>query len=151
MPRVANARFSKMTETAGCHKRHAPWCERGRNPPTRSSSSISEGQREWAYQSFKLSQITTVSQLFEEEPELKIDDLELSDGNVSLTVSLTAGVEAIELARERLAEKIRVGVSVDSIDESPVIVASPSADGISLTFTIVKPTGDKGFVRVQMD
>lgn len=25
----------EMTETAGCHKRHAPWCERGRNPPTR--------------------------------------------------------------------------------------------------------------------
>ena len=24
-----------MNETAGCHKRHAPWCERGRNPPTR--------------------------------------------------------------------------------------------------------------------
>ena len=26
---------TEMTETAGCHKRHAPWCERGRNPPTR--------------------------------------------------------------------------------------------------------------------
>ena len=116
-----------------------------------SASDLKSAQKQYAYQSFKLSEITTAPQLFEEEPVLKIDDLELSAGEMSFTISLTAGSEAIELAYEKLAQKIRVGTSLDSIVAPPEINPRPSADGTSLTFTISKPEGNQGFVKVQID
>ncbi len=116
-----------------------------------SVSAITDSQKQWAYQSFKLSEIMTAPQLFEEEPVLKIDDIELSGGNLALTVSLHASVEAITLAKDKLAEKIRVGTSLDAIVETPQILASPSADGTSLTFTVAPPEGDKGFVRILIE
>lgn len=115
------------------------------------ASDLSAAQKQFAYQSFKLAEITTAPQLFEEEPVLKIDDIEMSGDNLSLTISLTAGDKAIELAKDKLAEKIRVGTSLDSIVDPPEIVASPSADGTSLTFTITQPKGGQGFVRVKID
>ena len=117
----------------------------------KSVDSISSAQKQYAYQSFKLSEIMTAPQLFEEEPVLKIDDLKLSSDEMSFTISLTAGSEAIELAREMLAQKIRVGTSLGAIIDSPKINASPNADGTSLTFTISKPQGNQGFVKVQID
>ena len=116
-----------------------------------SASDLKPAQKQYAYQSFKLSEITTAPRLFEEEPVLKIDDLELTGGNLELTISLTAGSEAIELAYEKLAQKIRVGTSLDSIVAPPEINPRPSADGTSLTFTISKPEGNQGFVKVQID
>ena len=116
-----------------------------------SVESISAAQKQYAYQSFKLAEITTAPRLFEEEPVLKIDDLELSAEEMSFTISLTAGSEAIELAYEKLAQKIRVGTSLDSIVAPPEINPRPSADGTSLTFTISKPEGNQGFVKVQID
>ena len=116
-----------------------------------SVESISAAQKQYAYQSFKLSEITTAPRLFEEEPVLKIDDIELSGGNLSLTISLTAGAEAIQLAKNKLAEKIRVGSTIGDITGKPTIVASPAADGTSLTFTITPPEGNQGFVKVQID
>ena len=112
---------------------------------------LTEGQKRYAYHSFKLSEIVTAPQLFEEEPVLKIDDIELSGGNLSLTISLTAGVEAIQLAKDKLAEKIRVGTTLGDITGEPTIVASPAADGTSLTFTITPPEGNQGFVKVVID
>ena len=82
---------------------------------------------------------------------MKIDDIELSGGNLSVTISLTAGAEAIQLAKDKLAEKIRVGSTLGDITGKPVIVANPAADGISLTFTISVPEGKQGFVKVQID
>lgn len=61
------------------------------------------------------------------------------------------GVEAITLAKDKLVDKIRVGTSLDAIVETPQIVASPSADGTTLTFTVVPPQGDKGFVRILIE
>lgn len=116
-----------------------------------SVSDMSEVQKTWAYQSFKLSEITAAPRLFEEEPVLKIDDLELTGGNLSVTISLTAGAEAIQLAKDKLAEKIRVGSTLGNITGKPEIVASPAADGISLTFTISPPIGNQGFVKVHID
>lgn len=112
---------------------------------------LTVGQKTWAYQSFKQSVVVTVPQLFEEEPVLKIDDIELTSGNLSLTISLTTGEEAIQLAKDKLAEKIRVGTTLDDITGKPTIVTSPAADGTSLTFTITPPEGDQGFVRVLLD
>lgn len=116
-----------------------------------SAGSMSVGQKTWVYQSFKLAEIMTAPQLFEEEPVLKIDDIELTGGNLSLTISLTAGAEAIQLAKDKLAEKIRVGTTLGNITGKPTIVASPAADGTSLTFTITPPVGNQGFVRVLID
>ena len=116
-----------------------------------SAADVSLAQKQYVYQSFKLSEITTAPQLFEVGPVLKIDDLELTGGNLSLTISLTVGTEAIQLAKDKLAEKIRVGTSLGDITVKPTIVASPAADGTSLTFTITPPVGNQGFVKVQID
>ena len=116
-----------------------------------SASDLSAGQKTWAYQSFKLSEIMTAPRLFDDEPVLKFDDIELNDGNLALTVSLHAGEEAITLAKDKLAERIRVGTSLDAIVETPQVIASPSADGMSLTFTIAPPQGDRGFVRILIE
>lgn len=116
-----------------------------------SVESISAAQKQYAYQSFKLAEITTAPRLFEEEPVLRIDDVELSGGNLSLTISLTAGAEAIQLAKDKLAEKIRVGTTLGNITGKPTIVASPADDGTSLTFTITPPEGNQGFVKVLID
>ena len=113
-----------------------------------SKSQITSAQKNWAYQSFKLSEIMTAPLLFEDEPVLKIDDIELTGGNLSLTISLTAGEEAIQLAKGKLEEKIRVGTALDDITGKPTIVARPAADGASLTFTITPPEGDSGFVKI---
>lgn len=112
---------------------------------------LTEGQKQYVYQSFKLSEIVTTPRLFEEEPVLKIDDIELTGGNLSLTISLTAGAEAIQLARDKLAEKIRVGTTLGDITGKPTIVARPAADGSSLTFIITQPAGNQGFVKIQVD
>ena len=113
-----------------------------------SVESITAAQKQYAYQSFKLAEIMTAPQLFEEEPVLKIDDIELTGGNLSLTISLTAGAEAIQLAKDKLAEQIRVGTTLGDITGKPTIVASPAGDGTSLTFTITPPEGNQGFVKV---
>ena len=113
-----------------------------------SDADLKPAQKQYAYQSFKLKEITTAPQLFEQEPVLKIDDLELSGSNLAVTISLTAGAEAIQLAKDKLAEKIRVGSSLDSIVGEPYIVSQPSADGTSLTFKIEPPQGQQGFVKV---
>lgn len=60
-----------------------------------SADQITAAQKQYAYQSFKLSEITTAPRLFEDEPVLKIDDLELNAEEMSFTISLTAGSEAI--------------------------------------------------------
>lgn len=117
----------------------------------KSAGSLTDAQKRWGYESYVLSSITAAPQLFEEEPTLKIEDIELSGGNLSLTISLTVGTEKITLVKERLAEKIRVGSTLGSISEKPDIRAYPSADGMSLTFTIIPPSGSQGFVRVQID
>lgn len=111
-------------------------------------SKLSSAEKIWAYQSFKLSEITTAPRLFKEEPVLKIDDIELTGGNLSLTISLTAGAEAIQLAKDKLAEKIRVGSEVSAITQKPVIGSSETADNQSVVFTIVPPQGNKGFIRI---
>ena len=116
-----------------------------------SASDLKPAQKQFAYQSFKLSEITTAPQLFEEEPVLKIDNIELSGGNLSVTISLTAGAEAIQLAKDKLAEKIRVGTSIDAIITPPNILVCPSVDGMLLTYTIIPPQGNQGFVKVQID
>ena len=116
-----------------------------------SAIDLKPAQKQYAYQSFKLSEITTAPWLFEEEPVLKIDDLELTGGEMSLTISLTAGTEAIQLAKDKLAEKIRVGTTLGNITGKPTIVASPADDGTSLTFTITPPEGNQGFVKVLID
>lgn len=116
-----------------------------------SAGLISSAQKQYAYQSFRLSEIATEPQLFEEEPVLKIDDLELTGGNLSLTISLTAGAESIRLAKDKLAERIRVGSTLGDITGKPKIVLNPAADGTSLTFTISPPAGNHGFVKVQID
>ena len=113
-----------------------------------SKSQITSAQKNWAYQSFKLSEIMTAPLLFEDEPVLKIDDIELTGGNLSLTISLTAGAEAIQLAKDKLAEKIRVGSEVSAITQKPVIGSSETADNQSVVFTIVPPQGNKGFIRI---
>ena len=41
--------------------------------------------------------------------------------------------------------------SPDAIVETPQIVARPSVDGTSLTFTVAPPEGDKGFVRILIE
>ena len=112
---------------------------------------LTEGQKRYVYQSFKLAEITNASQLFKEEPVLKIDDIELTGGNLSLTISLTAGAETIQLAKDKLAEKICVGSTLGDITGKPKIVERPSADGTSLTFTITPPEGNQGFVKVLID
>ena len=116
-----------------------------------SADQITAAQKQYAYQSFKLSEITTAPRLFEDEPVLKIDDLELTGGNLALTISLTAGAEAIQLAKDKLAEKIRVGTSVNSIIDKPVIDTTQSKDGTSVTFSFAPPKGGQGFVRVKID
>lgn len=116
-----------------------------------SASDLKSVQKQYAYQSFKLSEITIAPQLFEEEPILKIDDLELTGGNLSVTISLTVGAEAIQLAKDKLAEKIRVGSTLGNITDKPTIVPTPAADGTSLTFTITPPVGNQGFVTIQID
>ena len=75
----------------------------------------------------------------------------MNDGNLALTVSLHAGEEAIALAKDKLAEKIRVGASLDAIVETPRIIASPSTDETSLTFTVALPEGDRGFVKILIE
>jgi len=115
------------------------------------AADMSAAQKQYAYRSFRLSEITTAPRLLEEEPVLKISDVAFGDGNFSLTISLTAGDEAIALAKDHLADKIRVGTSPDSIADMPEILASPSSDGISLTFTISKPQGNRGFVQIRID
>ena len=112
---------------------------------------MTAGQKQFAYQSFKLAEIVTTPQLFEDEPVLKIDDMELTGGNLSLTISLSADAEAIQLVKDNLAEKIRVGTTLGDITGKPTIVAKPAADGTSLTFTITPPVGNQGFVKVQID
>ena len=116
-----------------------------------STLALTPSQKQYAYQSFKLSDVTTAPQLFEEEPVLKIDDIELTGGNLSLMISLAAGAEAIQLAKDKLAEKIRVGSTIGDITGKPTIVASPAADGTSLIFTITPPEGNQGFVKVVID
>ena len=116
-----------------------------------SADGLTEGQKQYAYQSFKLAEITTEPQLFEEKPVLKIDDIELSGGNLSVTISLTAGTEAIQLAKDKLAEKVRVGTSLNSIIDKPDIDTSMSKDGTSVTFTFAPPQSNQGFVKVLLD
>ena len=122
-----------------------------KNCSINSASDLKPAQKHYAYQSFKLKEITTAPRLFEVEPVLKIDDLELTGGNLTLTISLTTGAEAIQLAKDKLAEKIRVGSTLGNITGKPKIVASPAADGTSLSFTITPPEGNQGFVRVRID
>ena len=81
----------------------------------------------------------------------KIDDSELAGGNLSLTISLTAGAEAILLAKDKLAEKIRIGSPRGDITGKPTIVVGPAADGASLMFTVTPPKSNQGFVKVQID
>lgn len=116
-----------------------------------SADELTTGQKQYAYRSFKLSEITTAPQLFDAEPVLKFDNLELTGGNLSLTISLSAGAEAIQLAKDKLAEKIRVGSTLGGITSKPTIVMSPEDDGTTLTFIIAPPKGNQGFVKVQID
>ena len=87
-------------------------------------------------------------ELYEEEPELKISQVDVADGTCSFTVSLTAGEREIALAREALADSIRVGTSLDHVDAKPEIVAAPSADGANLVFTVRRPGPSQGFIAV---
>ena len=114
------------------------------------ANQISEKQKQYAYESFKLSAITVEPQLFEDEPKLKIDEFKPSEGSWSVTISLKAGEEAIAMAKKALEEHILVGTELAEITAKPDIVASPSEDGASLTFTIVPPEGDKAFMAVRL-
>ena len=116
--------------------------------------SISGDQKKWAYQSFKLSEIMVAPQLFDVEPELTISDFRPSGTGFALTISLTAGGEEIALAKDALRQKIRSGVSPDSVDDplkDEDIISAPSQDGVSLTFTVKPPSGERGFLKIGID
>ena len=122
-----------------------------KNCSINSASDLKSAQKQYAYQSFKLSEIAAAPQLFEEEPVLKIDDIELSGDNLSVTISLTAGAEAIQLAKDNLAEKIRVGTEIAAINQAANIETTATADNKSVIFTIVPPKGNKAFVKVVLE
>ena len=116
--------------------------------------SINGDQKKWAYQSFKLSEIMVAPQLFDVEPELTISDFRPSGTGFALTISLTAGGEEIALAKDALRQKIRSGVSPDSVDDplkDEDIISAPSQDGVSLTFTVKPPSGERGFLKIGID
>lgn len=119
-----------------------------------SAESLDEARRRWAYQSFKLSEIVVAPQLFDVEPKLVISDFRPSGTDFALTVSLTAGGEEIALAKDALRQKIRSGVSPDSVDDhlkDEDIISAPSQDGVSLTFTVKPPSGERGFLKIGID
>ena len=113
-----------------------------------SAVTLSEGQRRWAYRSYRMSALASVPELYEEEPELRISRMDVADGICSFAVSLTAGARQIALAREALADSIRVGTSLDHVDAKPEIVAAPSADGANLVFTVKPPGTSQGFIAI---
>lgn len=115
------------------------------------ASSLSEAQKKWAYRSFKLSSIMVSPIMFEAEPELKIDTFSPAGSDWSICISLSAGGLAVEMAKDKLKERIRVGTSVEDICIQPNILAMPSADGAQLQFTIELPRGLQGFATVRID
>ena len=116
------------------------------------ASSLSEAQKKWAYRSFKLSSIAALPMMFEAEPELKIDTFSPAGSDWSICISLSAGgLAVVEMAKDKLKERIRVGTSVEDICIQPNILAMPSADGTQLQFTIELPRGLQGFATVRID
>ena len=113
-------------------------------------ATLTEGQRRWAYRSYRMSALASVPELYEEEPELKISKMDVAGGNCSFTVSLTVGAREIALAREALADSIRVGTSLDHVDAKPEIIAAPSADGANLVFTVKPPGTTQGFISIRV-
>lgn len=116
-----------------------------------SASDLKSAQKQYAYQSFKLAEIMTAPRLFEVEPVLKIDDLELSGSNLSVTISLKAGAEVIQLAKDKFAEKVRVGTEIGAINQAADIETTATADNKSVILTIVPPKGGKAFVKVALE
>ncbi len=114
------------------------------------ASQISDKQKEYAYESFRMSAITVEPQLFENEPKLRIHEFKQGEGGWSVSISLKAGGEEIAMARKALEEHISVGNKLTEITSKPDIVASPSEDGSSLTFTIAPPEGREAFIMVQL-
>lgn len=114
-------------------------------------SDMSAGQKEFAYKSYRLSDVSIMPHLFVEEPCLKIEDLVVLDGNLEFTITLKDGVDAIAVAKDKLLELIRVGTSIDAINKMPDVVSTPAADGTALTFRIAKPIGNQGFVKVLVE
>ena len=112
-------------------------------------ATLTEGQRRWAYRSYRMSALASVPELYEEEPELKISKMDVADDTCSFTVSLTAGAREIALAREALTDSIRVGTSLDHVDAKPEIVAAPSADGANLVFEVKRPGTTQGFIAIR--
>lgn len=115
------------------------------------AAALSEAQKKWAYRSFKLSSIMVSPIMFEAEPELKIDTFRPAGSDWSICISLSAGGLAVEMAKDKLKERIRVGTSVEDICMQPNILAMPSADGTQLQFTIELPRGLQGFATVRID
>ncbi len=111
-------------------------------------SSLTDAQKGNAYDAYKLSEITVVPALYENRPELVISDLEPVGDRLSLSVSLSEGSTPIEMVASRLAESIRVGTSIDSIDSIPEIVERPDANGSHLSFTLSPPQGKQCFIRI---
>ena len=114
------------------------------------AATLTEGQRRWAYKSYRMSAFASVPELYEEEPELKISQVDVAGGTCSFTVSLTAGAREIALAHEALAASIRVGTSLDHVDWRPEIVAAPSADGANLVFEVKRPGTTQGFIEIHV-
>lgn len=114
------------------------------------ASQISDKQKEYAYESFRMSAITVEPRLFENEPKLKIHEFKQGEGGWSVSISLKAGGEEIAMAKRALEEHISVGNKLTEITSKPDIVASPSEDGSSLTFTIAPPEGKQAFIMVRL-
>ncbi len=72
------------------------------------------------------------------------------EGGWSVSISLKAGSEEIAMARKALEERIRVGSKLTEITAKPDIVANPSEDGSSLTFTIAPIEGREAFIMVRL-
>ncbi len=114
------------------------------------ANQISEKQKEYAYESFRMSEIMVEPQLCENEPKLKIDEFKPGEGGWSVSISLKAGNEEIAMARKALEERIRVGSKLTEITAKPNIVARPGENGSSLTFTIAPIEGREAFIMVRL-
>ena len=112
---------------------------------------LSAAQRKWIYRSYMLSKVTTSPSLYESEPKLVLSEVGFSEFGLSLSVSLQVGEEKVGLSHTRLAEKIRVGKTLESLNEVPNILCMPDEDGNSLTFVLDVPERKQGFVQIRID
>lgn len=115
------------------------------------ATDMTEGQKQFVYESFVLDQVLTDGLLFETEPVLKATAVTIEGTGLTLAVNLSAAdVSAadIKLIASALADCLRAGASLETMDAwaKPTVTASAGDGTDTIVFTIEKD-GAMGFYK----